>query len=240
MWHGSWVLIWRRCHWVTTLLLMMILAYVTGTHTIILGGIFLQIHPRHLSFSLSLYFFFRGEEGSKCCVMSFIFHSASTTMHWRELYMKQPSTFIHLFPGQITQYWSPLISLLWGTVVVFPWDPETRVPQPPTSFSQQHLSCRLYQMFLDGLGQKSASNDRGCVNQETKGWSFVLFAVCIKCFFKSILRQIPRNLAELWSYTGTQKGGGVFFLRKVMSYNLVPRLKNYQRPSYSAILFTPT
>lgn len=213
MWHGSWVLIWRRCHWVTTLLLMMILAYVTGTHTIILGGSFFKfIHV--ISLSLSLYFFFRGEEGSKCRVISFIFHSASTTMHWRELYMKQPSTFIHLFPGQITQYWSPLISLLWGTVVVFPWDPETRVPQPPTSFSQQHLSCRLYQMFLDGLGQKSASNDRGCVNQETKGWSFVLFAVCIKCFFKSILRQIPQNLAELWSYTGTQKGGGVFFSPK--------------------------
>ena len=80
MWHGSWVLIQRRCHWVTTLLVMMILTYVTGTHTIILDhfcgiSFFKFIHV--ISLSLSLFtFFFRGEEGSKCRVISFIFHSA--------------------------------------------------------------------------------------------------------------------------------------------------------------------
>lgn len=202
------------------------------------GRVFLQIHPRHLSFSLSL-LFFRGEEGSKCRVISFIFHSASTTMHWRELYMKQPSTFIHLFPGQITQYWSPLISLLWGTVVVFPWDPETRVPQPPTSFSQQHLSCRLYQMFLDGLGQKSASNVRGLCQPRNKGLFFFLFAVCIKCFFKIYPTNdssTPRWVVKLHG----QKGGGVFFSEKSCHTTWGATTERYQRPSCSTILFTPT
>ena len=141
MWHGSWVLIWRRCHWVTTLLVMMILAYVTGTHTIILdhfgGSLSSNSSTSSLFLSLSLLSFFRGvSEGSKCWVISFIFHSARSN--------------------------HPILITIDITFVRHrccpPRDPETRVPQPPTSFSQQHLRSRLYQMFLDGLGQKSASN----------------------------------------------------------------------------------
>ena len=69
-----------------------------------LWDLFLQIHPRHLSFSLSLYFFFFVARKAPSVALS---HSFSIP------------------PGQITQYWSPLISLLWGTVVV---PPETLKP----------------------------------------------------------------------------------------------------------------
>lgn len=50
-----------RCHWVTTLLLMMILAYVTGTHTIIFWeGLSSNSSTSSLFLSLFTFFSWRG------------------------------------------------------------------------------------------------------------------------------------------------------------------------------------
>ena len=217
MWHGSWVLIWRRCHWVTTLLLMMILAYVTGTHTIIFGGsLSSNSSTSSLFLSLSLLFFsWRG----RLQVLRYLIHFPSCQV-------KSPNIDHHWYHFRE----APLLS---------PRDPETRVPQPPTSFSQQHLRSRLYQMFLDGLGQKSASNVRGLCQPRNKGLIFFLFAVCIKCFFKIYPTNdssTPRWVVKLHG----QKGGGVFFSEKSCHTTWGATTERYQRPSCSTILFTPT
>lgn len=148
------------------------------------GRVFLQIHPRHLSFSLSLLFFsWRG----RLQVLRYLIHFPSCQV-------KSPNIDHHWYHFRE----APLLS---------PRDPETRVPQPPTSFSQQHLRSRLYQMFLDGLGQKSASNVRGLCQPRNKGLIFFLFAVCVSsAFLKFILRTIPQHLAESWSYTVKKVG----------------------------------
>ena len=143
-------------------------------------------------------------------------------------------------PGQITQYWSPLISLLWGTVVVPPETLKPRVPQPPTSFSQQHLRSRLYQMFLDGLGQKSASNVRGAVSTKKQRVEVFFCLPCVSsAFLKFILRTIPQHLAESWSYT--VKKVGVFFSPKSHVIQPgVPQLKDINGQVVVQFCFTPT
>lgn len=180
------------------------------------GRVFLQIHPRHLSFSLSLLFFsWRG----RLQVLRYLIHFPSCQV-------KSPNIDHHWYHFRE----APLLS---------PRDPETRVPQPPTSFSQQHLRSRLYQMFLDGLGQKSASNVRGLCQPRNKGLIFFLFAVCIKCFFKIYPTNdssTPRWVVKLHG----QKGGGVFFSEKSCHTTWGATTEKYQRPSCSTILFTPT
>jgi len=71
-----------RCHWVTTLLLMMILAYVTGTHTIIFWE-GLSSNSSTSSLFLSLFTFFFVARKAPSVALS---HSLS------------------ILPGQITQY----------------------------------------------------------------------------------------------------------------------------------------
>ena len=142
MWHGSWVLIWRRCHWVTTLLLMMILAYVTGTHTIILDHFWENLSSNSSTSSLFLslftFFFVARKAPSVALCHSFsippLLPCTDESCTWNNLALS--SIFFQVKSPNIDHHWYPFCE---APLLFFPWDPETRVPTTTQPLSVNNI-----------------------------------------------------------------------------------------------------